>query len=86
MINLQKERDGLTWVGKMVRDDSGTGWKRDGLSRIRQFITDHEWILQLRYIKQKYNKIKLKSELPLFCPVDVEFLVLGPNAGLKLNA
>ncbi len=39
MINIQKEKDGLswdglTWVGKMVRDDSGTGWKRDGLSRI----------------------------------------------------
>ncbi len=45
MLNLQKERDGLswygsTWVGKMVRDDSGTGWKRDGLSRIPSKLVD----------------------------------------------
>ncbi len=45
MINIQKERDGLswdglTWVGKMIRDDSGTGWKRDGLSRIPTIYND----------------------------------------------
>ncbi len=54
MISIQKERDGLswdglTWVGKMLWDDSGTGWKRDGLSRIHYYhllpCLQHPWAM-----------------------------------------
>ncbi len=49
---LKKEKDGLTWVlgrvGKWVRDDAGTGWKRDGWFRIlNPMLKSHEPLTSL---------------------------------------
>ncbi len=62
MFNLQKERDGLswdglTWVGKMVRDDSGTGWKRDGfLNKIQVNLLHHIFIFLTHLLEGHFVK------------------------------